>query len=277
MNLTSVSDVKQLLEGQGIRPKHGLGQNFLIDNNVVENIVNSVLERGPYGLEIGPGLGVLTSRMKDLKELVCVETDKDMIECLKITTEGMDNIRFLNKDFMDVSLDEILTENKKYVAFGNLPYYITTPIVIKLIENRKYFNSIVMMVQKEVADRMKAHPGTKDYGALSVLIQFYGKCELVCNVSRNCFFPAPNVNSAVVKINLFESPLFDVNEELYFRIVRASFGKRRRTLLNALSNSEFLNYTKDEISEALEKSGISPGLRGETLSLEDFAKISRSL
>lgn len=277
MNLTSVSDVKQLLEGQGIRPKHGLGQNFLIDNNVVENIVNSVLEMGPYGLEIGPGLGVLTSRMKDLKELVCIETDKDMIECLKITTEGMDNIRFLNKDFMDVSLDEILTENKKYVAFGNLPYYITTPIVIKLIENRKYFNSIVMMVQKEVADRMKAHPGTKDYGALSVLIQFYGKCELVCNVSRNCFFPAPNVNSAVVKINLYESPLFDVNEELYFRIVRASFGKRRKTLLNALSNSEFLNYTKDEISEALEKSGISPGLRGETLSLEDFAKISRSL
>lgn len=277
MNLTSVNEVRELLKSQNIRPKHGLGQNFLIDSNVADNIAKSVSDGTGYGLEIGPGLGVITSRLGNMKELICVETDPDMIQCLSVTCKDLNNINLINKDFMEVSLSEILSEDRKYTAFGNLPYYITTPIVIKLIENRKYFSSVVMMVQKEVADRMKAKPGGKEYGALSVLVQFYGKCELVCNVSRNCFYPAPNVNSAVVKINLYDSPLFDIDEELYFRIVRASFGKRRKTLLNALSNSEFLNYTKDEIAKALEKSGISPGLRGETLSLEDFAKISRSL
>lgn len=277
MNLTSITNVKDLLSSQGIKPKHGLGQNFLIDDNVVNNIVNSVLEDGPYGLEIGPGLGVLTSRMGDMESLVCIETDKDMLNCLSVTCEGMDNITFKHNDFMDVSLEEILDTNKKYVAYGNLPYYITTPIIIKLLENKNYFKSIVMMVQKEVADRMKATPGTKDYGALSVLVQFYGKVELVCNVSKNCFYPAPNVNSAVIKVRLYDKPLFDVNEEMYFNIVRAAFGKRRKTLLNALSNSQFLSFTKDEILNALNKAEINPSLRGETLTLEDFGRICNNI
>ncbi|MBQ0105860.1 MAG: ribosomal RNA small subunit methyltransferase A [Armatimonadetes bacterium] len=277
MNLTSVKDVKELLFGLGLHPKHGLGQNFLIDNNTVENITRAVSESSVYGLEIGSGLGVLTSRMGFMEELICVETDRDMIKCLNVTTEGMDNISLINKDFMDVDLSEILSSHKKYVAFGNLPYYITTPIIIKLLENRKYFRSIVMMVQKEVADRMKASPGGKDYGALSVLVQFYGKPELICNVSRNCFYPVPNVNSAVIKIELYDNNLFDVDEKLYFDVVRAAFGKRRKTLLNSLSNSQFLDYSKEEILSALEKSGIDSGVRGETLSLEEFAKISKNI
>ena len=276
-NLTSISDVRDLLNTQGIKPKHGLGQNFLIDNNVVSNIAKSVLESGPYGLEIGPGLGVLTSRMGDLEELVCVETDRDMLKCLNITCEGMENLSVLNKDFLKVDLNEILKSDRKYVAYGNLPYYITTPIIIKLLENKHYFNSVVMMVQKEVGDRIKAGPCSKDYGALSVFVQFYGKVTTVCNVSPNCFYPPPCVSSVVVKIDLYDKPLFEVNEKLFFGIVRAAFGKRRKTLLNALSNSEFLEFSKEDVEKFLNQAGIDKNLRGETLSLEDFAKICKCI
>ncbi len=276
-NLTSISDVRKLLDSQEIKPKHGLGQNFLIDNNVVSNIVRTVTEGGPYALEIGPGLGVLTSRMGGLKELVCVETDKDMLKCLNVTCEGMDNISIINEDFLKVDLSKILGSEKKYVAYGNLPYYITTPIIIRLLENKQYFNSIVMMVQKEVGDRMKASPGSSDYGALSVFVQYHGKVETVCSVSKNCFYPPPSVSSVVVKINLYDKPLFDVDKDLYFNIVRAAFGKRRKTLLNALSNSEFLDFSKDQVESFLNKAGIDVSVRGETLSLEDFAKITKCI
>ncbi len=275
-NLTSVSDVRFLLDQIGIKPKAGLGQNFLIDNNVVSNIVRTVIEGGPYALEIGPGLGVLTSKMGDLKELVCIETDKDMLKCLNVTCEGMDNMSIINEDFLKVDLSKILKKDRLYMAYGNLPYYITTPIIIKLLENRQYFNSIVMMVQKEVGDRIKALPGSKDYGALSVLVQYHGKVETVCSVSKNCFYPAPQVSSVVIKIELYDKPLFEVNEKLYFNVVRAAFGKRRKTLLNALSNSEFLDFSKEEVKKGLEIACIDPSLRGETLSLEDFKKICNS-
>ena len=273
-NLTSVRSVRALLDSFNIKPKHVLGQNFLIDNNIVSNIVKTVLEASPYGLEIGPGLGVLTSRMGELLELVCVETDKDMLKCLSLTCEGMTNISYYNKDFLKVNLHEILKDDRKYVAYGNLPYYITTPIIIKLLKNRKYFNSIIMMVQKEVGDRMKASPGSKDYGALSVFVQYYGQVITVCNVSPNCFIPSPSVSSVVIKINLYDKPLFDVNENLYFSVVRAAFGKRRKTLLNALSNSEFLDLPKEEVEKVLNFAGIDKNIRGEALLLSDFAKIT---
>ena len=276
-NLTSISDVRKLLETLGLKPKHGLGQNFLIDNNVVLNIVRTVLESGSYALEIGPGLGVLMSGMAGLEQIVAVECDQDMVKCLKVTCAGMDNISIINEDFLKVDLTKILNIDKKYVAYGNLPYYITTPIIIKILENKEYFNSIVMMVQKEVGDRMKASPGGKNYGALSVFVQYYGKVETVCSVSKNCFYPPPSVSSVVVKISLYDKPLFDVNEELYFNIVRAAFGKRRKTILNALSNSEFLDFSKDQVESFLKKAGIDMNVRGETLTLEDFAKITKCI
>jgi len=275
MNLTSIKDVRTLLEKHNLRPKKGLGQNFLIDNNVVSNIVLAITSDGDRALEIGPGLGVLSSNLKDLKELVCVETDSDMIEILGETTSDCNNIKIYHENFLNTDISSIIdvVDNNKWVACGNLPYYITTPIIIKLLENRTYFKSIVMMVQKEVADRMKAAPNNKDYGSLSLFVQYHAKVEIVCNVSKNCFYPAPKVDSAVVKLHIYDTPLFDVDEDLYFNITRAAFGKRRKTLANALSNSTFLYWGKEKTQDVLNKAGIDPNRRGETLSLAEYATI----
>ena len=279
VNLTSIKDVKDLLSGRRIFPKKGLGQNFLIDRNVVEHIVDSVIRDSPsHILEIGPGLGVITQEIiKNTPNVVCVETDLDMIGVLEHNLSGYDNLDILWEDFLKWDLNSYFKEEYKTAVVGNLPYYITTPIIEKIIENRQYFSSVTMMIQKEVAHRIKASPGTKEYGSLSVFINFYADCEIICNVSRNCFYPVPSVDSCVIRLNMLDEPRVKLQKEaLFFDIVRSAFGKRRKTLLNALSNSVFLYWGKEKTLDVLTDAGIDPGVRGETLGIDEFAKIAEA-
>ena len=260
------------------------GQNFLIDTRVLERIIESAeITKDDCVLEIGPGIGTMTQYLAEAaREVVAVEIDKNLIPILQNDTlADYDNVTIINDDILKVDINRIVQEKNngqpiKVVA--NLPYYITTPIIMGLFESHVPLKSITIMVQKEVADRMQVGPGTKDYGALSLAVQYYAKPEIVANVPPNCFIPRPNVGSAVIRLTRHKVPPVHVKDEAYmFALIRASFNQRRKTLLNGLTNAGNLGVTKEQIVQALEQMGLPTAIRGEALTLEQFGMLSNLL
>lgn len=259
------------------------GQNFLIDTHVLDKIIASAeVGKDDCVLEIGPGIGTMTQYLaENAREVVAVEIDKALIPILEDTLSEYDNVTVINEDILKVNINKIVEEKNngqpiKVVA--NLPYYITTPIIMGLFESHVPLKSITIMVQKEVADRMQVGPGTKDYGALSLAVQYYAKPEIVANVPPNCFMPRPNVGSAVIRLTRYDEPPVEAVDEKYmFSIIRASFNQRRKTLINGLLNAGNLGVTKEDILEVLEEMGLSATIRGEALTLEQFAEFSNKL
>lgn len=259
------------------------GQNFLIDTHVLDKIIASAgVAKEDCVLEIGPGIGTMTQYLaENAREVIAVEIDKALIPILEDTLSEYDNVTIINEDILKIDINQIVEERNhgqpvKVVA--NLPYYITTPIIMGLFENHVPLESITVMVQKEVADRMQVGPGTKDYGALSLAVQYYAKPEIVANVPPNCFMPRPNVGSAVIRLTRYEKPPVEVVDEKYmFALIRASFNQRRKTLVNGLLNAGNLGITKENITDALGKMKLSATVRGEALTLEQFAQLSNLL
>ncbi|HIT61740.1 MAG TPA: 16S rRNA (adenine(1518)-N(6)/adenine(1519)-N(6))-dimethyltransferase RsmA [Candidatus Fimousia stercorigallinarum] len=256
------------------------GQNFLIDAHVLDKIIDAA-EIGPddFVLEIGPGIGTLTQYLAEsAREVTAVEIDSHLIPILEETLQDYDNVTVLNEDILKVDMAELARQKNKgkpIKVVANLPYYITTPIIMGLFESHVPIDNITVMVQKEVAERMQVGPGTKDYGALSLAVQYYAKPYLAANVPPNCFIPRPKVGSAVIRLTKYQEPPVQVKDErLMFRLIRASFNQRRKTLQNSLSNSPELNITKAQTAEALEKMGLPAAVRGEKLTLEQFARLS---
>ena len=258
------------------------GQNFLIDTHVLEKIIAaSQISKEDFVLEIGPGIGTMTQYLAEYaREVAAVEIDNTLIPILKDTLKDWDNVTVINDDILKVDIRKLALEKnggKPIKVVANLPYYITTPIIMGLFENQVPVDSITIMVQKEVADRMQVGPGTKDYGALSLAVQYYAKPEIVANVPPNCFMPRPKVGSAVIRLERYEKPPVEVsNEKLMFRIIRASFNQRRKTLVNGLKNSQELSYSREEIEEVLNECGIPLNIRGEALTLTEFASLANS-
>ena len=257
------------------------GQNFLIDTHVLEKIIEaSKITKDDFVLEIGPGIGTMTQYLAEAaREVVAVEIDKTLIPILENDTlKDWDNVTVINEDILKVDIAALAQEKnggKPIKVVANLPYYITTPIIMGLFESHVPLDSITIMVQKEVADRMQTGPGSKDYGALSLAVQFYAKPEIVVNVPPECFMPRPNVGSAVIRLKRHETRPVDVKDEkLMFRIIRASFNQRRKTLANGLNNSPEIGYTKEQIAAAIEELGRGASIRGEALTLEEFARLS---
>lgn len=259
------------------------GQNFLIDTHVLDKIIRSAeISKDDMVLEIGPGIGTMTQYLACAAgKVIAVEIDRALIPILEDTLDGFHNVQVINEDFLKLDLLKLVEEENggrpiKIVA--NLPYYITTPIIMSLFENKVPLKCITVMVQKEVADRMQASPGCKDYGALSLAVQFYAKPYIVANVPPNCFMPRPRIGSAVIRLERYEVPPVAVKDEkLLFQIIRASFNQRRKTLANGLKNSAELDFSKEEIEAAIGKLGKGAGIRGEALTLEEFASLSNFL
>ena len=258
------------------------GQNFLIDTHVLEKIIASAnITKDDFVLEIGPGIGTMTQYLAEAaREVAAVEIDNTMIPILADTLKDWNNVTVINNDVLKVDLRQLALEKnggRPIKVVANLPYYITTPIIMGLFENKVPIDSITIMVQKEVADRMQVGPGTKDYGALSLAVQYYAKPQIVANVPPNCFMPRPKVGSAVIRLEKYEEPPVQVKDEkLMFRIIRASFNQRRKTLVNGLKNSQELSFSKEEIEKALTNCGLSLNIRGEALTLEKFAELANS-
>lgn len=256
------------------------GQNFLIDSNILERIIESAeITKDDCVLEIGPGIGTMTQYLaENAREVVAVEIDKTLIPILQDTLSAYDNVTVINEDILKVDINKIVEEKNQgrpIKVVANLPYYITTPIIMGLFESHVPLKSITIMVQKEVADRMQVGPGTKDYGALSLAVQYYAKPEIVLQVPPTCFMPKPNVGSAVINLSRYQNPPVVAKDEKYmFDIIRASFNQRRKTLVNGLTNAANLHITKEQILSALEQMGLSQTIRGEALTLEQFAKLS---
>lgn len=256
------------------------GQNFLIDTHVLEKIISAAgIKEEDFVLEIGPGIGTMTQYLASAAREVCaVEIDKILIPILEDTLKDYDNVTVINQDILKVDIAELAREKnqgKPIKVVANLPYYITTPIIMGLFESHVPVESITVMVQKEVADRMQVGPGTKDYGALSLAVQYYAEPYIVANVPPNCFMPRPKVGSAVIRLTRHKEPPVRVKDEkLLFGIIRASFNQRRKTLANGLKNYEGLPFTKEEIEEAISQCGFSPSVRGEALSLKEFAMLA---
>lgn len=256
------------------------GQNFLIDQGIVEKIVREArVTKDDFVLEIGPGIGTMTQILcENAREVAAVEIDRKLIPILNDTLSEYDNVSIINDDILKVDINKLAEEKnggRPIKVVANLPYYITTPIIMGLFESHVPLDSITIMVQKEVADRMQTGPGSKDYGALSLAVQFYAKPEIVVNVPPECFMPRPNVGSAVIRLKRHETRPVDVKDEkLMFRIIRASFNQRRKTLANGLNNSPEIGYTKEQISAAIEELGRGASIRGEALTLEEFARLS---
>lgn len=258
------------------------GQNFLIDTHVLDKIITAAnITKEDTILEIGPGIGSMTQYLcEKAGKVISVEIDKMLIPILQENLINYDNFILINDDFLKLDIKQLLKEHNcnKVKVVANLPYYITTPIIMSLFENNIPIESITVMVQKEVAQRMQASPGSKDYGALSLAIQYYSTTEIIANVPPNCFMPRPNVGSAVIKLTLRDNepyPLEDKN--LMFKLVRAAFNQRRKTLVNSIKNAANLDTTKEAISSALEEMNLSPSVRGEALSLEEFCILSNIL
>lgn len=256
------------------------GQNFLIDTHVLEKIIESAqITKDDFVLEIGPGIGTMTQYLcESAREVAAVEIDKNLIPILADTLSGYDNVTVINEDILKVDIKRLAAEknnNRPIKVVANLPYYITTPIIMGLFESHVPIDSITIMVQKEVADRMQVGPGTKDYGALSLAVQYYAKPEIVANVPPNCFMPRPNVGSAVIRLTRHaQVPVQVEDEKLMFRLIRASFNQRRKTLVNGLNNSPEIHLSKELIQESIEELGVPATIRGEVLSLEQFAQLS---
>lgn len=256
------------------------GQNFLIDSNILEHIVDAAeITREDCVLEIGPGIGTMTQYLcEQAREVVAVEIDKNLIPILSETLSAYNNVTVIHEDILKVDINRIVQEKnngRPIKVVANLPYYITTPIIMGLFESHVPLESITIMVQKEVADRMQVGPGTKDYGALSLAVQYYARPEIMLTVPAACFMPRPNVDSAVIRLSRYqEPPVCARNEKLMFDIIRASFNQRRKTLANGLSNASGLKVTRDQVVAALEQMGLSATIRGEALTLEQFARLS---
>ena len=255
------------------------GQNFLIDDNILRKIISSAgVTKDDCVLEIGPGIGTMTQYLCEAaKRVVAVEIDKALIPILSDTLSEYDNVEVINEDVLKLDLKQIVQEKndgKPIKVVANLPYYITTPIIMGLFEKDVPIESITVMIQKEVADRMQVGPGTKDYGALSLAVQYYSKPEVMLNVSPNCFMPAPKVGSSVIKLTRFENKPVEVKDEkLMFKVIRAAFNQRRKTLANALKNSPEISL-KEQVENVINSLGFSPTVRGEALTLEEFARLS---
>ena len=256
------------------------GQNFLIDTHVLEKIIASAeITKDDFVLEIGPGIGTMTQYLAEAaREVAAVEIDNTLIPILKDTLKDWDNVTVINDDILKVDIRKLALEKNKgcpIKVVANLPYYITTPIIMGLFENQVPIDSITIMVQKEVADRMQVGPGTKDYGALSLAVQYYARPEIVANVPPNCFMPRPKVGSAVIRLERYEKPPVQVKDEkLMFRLIRASFNQRRKTLVNGLKNSQELSFDKETIEKAIFACGLPLTIRGEALTLEQFAQLA---
>lgn len=256
------------------------GQNFLIDPHVLDKIVRAAGVTGEdCVLEIGPGIGTMTQYLAEqARHVVAVEIDRNLIPILEETLEGYDNITVINDDILKVDINELVrvyNQSRPLKVVANLPYYITTPIIMGLFESQVPVDNITVMVQKEVADRMQAGPGSKDYGALSLAVQYYAKPYIAANVPPNCFMPRPNVGSAVIRLTRHQEPPVEVKDPgLMFRIIRASFNQRRKTLQNGLNNSPEIPFSKELIGTAIESLGLPPAVRGEALTLEQFAGLS---
>lgn len=273
-----------ILQKYGFNFQKKYGQNFLIDANILEKIIDAAaVNENDCVLEIGPGIGTMTQYLcEKAKEVVAVEIDKKLIPILEQDTlSAYGNITIINEDILKVDINAIVQEKndgKPIKVVANLPYYITTPIIMELFESRVPLDSITIMVQKEVAERMQVGPGTKDYGALSLAVQYYAKPEMMLTVPASCFMPRPNVDSAVIKLTRHDYPPVTVSDEkLMFDIIRASFNQRRKTLVNGLGNAVELNVKKEQVSSALEKMGLSPTIRGEALTLGEFAALTELL
>ena len=281
MHLGNPTNTIAVLNRYGFDFKKKFGQNFLIDENVVEKIVREAgVTKDDFVVEVGPGIGTMTQILcENAREVVAVEIDKKLIPILtEDTLSYYDNVTVINEDILKLDIKKLAdekNEGRPIKVVANLPYYITTPIIMGLFESHVPLDSITIMVQKEVADRMQCGPGTKDYGALSLAVQFYARPKVVLNVPASCFMPRPNVDSAVIRLERFKTPPVDVkNEHLMFKIIRASFNQRRKTLQNGIANSGELSFTKEQIAKALESLGISANIRGESLSLAEFAALS---
>ena len=257
--------------------------NFLIDTHVLERIISEAgITKDDFVLEIGPGIGTMTQYLcENAREVMAVEIDDNLIPILADTLSAYDNVTVVNEDILKLDIAKVAKEHnggKPIKVVANLPYYITTPIIMGLFESHVPLESITVMVQKEVADRMQSGPGTKDYGALSLAVQFYSKAEIVANVPANCFMPRPNVGSAVIRLTCHAERPVDVKDEAFmFKIIRASFNQRRKTLQNGLNNASNLSVNKEQVVTALEKMGLPATVRGEALSLEQFAELSNLL
>ena len=259
------------------------GQNFLIDSHVIEKIISSAdIKTDDCVIEIGPGIGTLTQYLgKYAGKVIAVEIDKKLIPVLQDTLKEWDNIEIINDDIMNLDLKQLAEEKnggRPFKVAANLPYYITTPIIMRLLEEDIPVESITVMIQKEVAERMKAGPGSKDYGALSLAVSYYAEAKTAANVPCNCFIPRPKVDSTVIHLEKYKTPPVSVKDpELMFRLIRASFNQRRKTMANGIKNAEYLSYSREDVEKALEKCGLDSQIRGEQLSLSDFAALSDTL
>ena len=281
--LGNPSSTLEIIKKYNFNFRKDYGQNFLIDSNILQKIVESAgVTKEDMVLEIGPGIGSMTQYLCEAaRKVVAVEIDKELIPILSDTLSSYDNVEVINNDILKLDLEALVQEKnngKPIKVVANLPYYITTPIIMGLFEKKVPIESITVMVQKEVADRMQVGPGTKDYGALSLAVQYYSKTEIMVNVPPSCFIPQPKVGSAVIKLSRYEDmPVRVKDEKLLFRVIRAAFNQRRKTLVNSLKNSSELSYDKEIIEGAIKELGLSATIRGEALTLEEFAKLSDCL
>jgi len=279
-NLGNPQNTIKILQKHKFNFQKKLGQNFLIDNHVIEKIIKGAdISLEDCILEIGPGIGTLTEQLTTVaRKVIAVEIDKSLIPILEDTLSDFDNVKVINEDILKVDIESLIKEENNgnpIKVIANLPYYITTPIIMGLLESNAPIESMTVMVQKEVATRISAKPGSKDYGALSLAVQYYAKPYLVANVPPNCFIPRPNVGSAVIHLEKFlVSPVQVKEERLMFKLIRASFNQRRKTLVNGIYNFEDFSYSKEEIESAVEKLGRGKSIRGEALTLEEFGKLA---
>ena len=256
------------------------GQNFMIYAHVLEKIVSAAgITKDDCVLEIGPGIGTMTQYLAESAgQVIAVEIDTNLLPILADTLKDYSNVKVINQDILKVDINELVKEynnGRPIKVVANLPYYITTPIIMGLFESNVPIDNITVMVQKEVADRMQVGPGSKDYGALSLAVQYYASPYIVANVPPNCFIPRPNVGSAVIRLTRYQEPPVQVKDpKLMFKLIRASFNQRRKTLQNGLNNSPEISFSKEEITKAIESLGVSPSVRGEALSLEQFAQLA---
>lgn len=275
--LYSPKVMKDILDKYGFKFSKKLGQNFLIDGNIINKIADAAeLDENSGVIEIGPGFGTLTQELcKKAKKVVAIELDKSLEKVHKETL-NYDNVKIIYDDFMKVDVVKLIDEEFKGMdvkIVANIPYYITTPIIMKILEERYKISKIVVMVQKEVAQRLNSKPGSKEYGAITLAVQYRADTNIALMVPNTVFMPRPKVDSAVIEFNILSKPRIEVTDEkMLFALIKASFGQRRKTILNGISNN--MKLSKDFVKEVLEKSGIDPGIRGETLSLQEFGRIS---
>jgi len=280
-------DTKELIQKFKIRLTKSLGQNFLVDENIINRIVDaSNISETDLVIEVGPGIGNMTKKLaQKAGRIIAVEIDKYLIPPLTEVLKDYPNSSIINQDILKISIRDVIEAEmaandklKTVKIVANLPYYITTPIIMKFLEENPGIHTLVFMIQKEVADRIVASPGGKVYGALSVAVQYYSKAEKVFDVSPHCFIPQPDVDSTVIRLNVYDKPQVELlNKDVFFQTVKASFGQRRKTLVNALANSNKFSADKEKIKEILLRMGINENIRGESLSISQFAQIANEL